>query len=99
MMTTPGSAELRSGGARGLACGLLLGAPAAIVVKASDYDNDGLAVLLVVLGGAYVVVLGVAAALLLRGRRALAVGLALGATMGFAVAPAFVLLDIAFHSA
>lgn len=83
----------------GLLAGLVLGVPAGTALKATDYPSDELYLWWAVLGAAYVGVILVVVALVLRGRRALAGGLAVGATVGMGVVPLLVVVDIVTRSA
>ena len=93
-----GRAEFRRGLWWGLAVGLVLGVPAAAVLKATGYPSDGLYAWWGSLGVAYALVLAAAALLAVR-RFRLAGGLAVGATAAMVLAPVLVVADIVAHSA
>ncbi len=81
----------------GVGIGLALGIPAGVALKAEGYPTDELYRWWRVLGVAYVVILAVALGAARRARR-LAGGIVIGATLGVAITPCLVIVDILVHS-
>ena len=94
----PGEQDFSTGLYLGMAVGVVFALPTFVASKSSGYQNDVMNAWLAILAGAYVVVL---AAALILARRTIrqGVGLATGATLGFALAPLLLLIAIVMRSA
>jgi|GEM_PF-6478543 len=80
----------------GTGIGLVLGLPTGVALRTAGYPSDKLYVWWLAMGAAYLLTLTVAVVLAQRHIR-FAVGL-MGATLGSAVAPALVILEILMNS-